>query len=324
MKRVVTGGDLSQRDMRPPALVETYVSLVEADIRRLGLLEAPMVERSCPACGAAGEAAFERLGHAYRSCKRCASLFVSPVPSPERLARYHAESQAERFWRETMLAATAAVRSRHALGPRIHWAAAAAAARMGSGLKVCDVGGRDPHLRELLLAIPTFAEYIPAAGEPTAGDHKADVVVAFDTLERSLDLQADLRRCRRLLGVGGLLFVSTLSGNGFEVRLLRGRMRALIPPVHLQLLSKAGWTISLESASFRLAEYSTPGELDVQAVAEACRSDPTLALPPIIDELVRQDDETVSRSFQEVLQQAGLSAHVQFEAIAVETQDMES
>lgn len=324
MKRVVTGGDLSQRDMRPPALVEAYVSLVEADIQRVGLLEGPMVERSCPACGGDGEVAFERLGHAYRSCKRCASLFVSPVPDPERLARYHAESQAERFWRETVLAATATVRSRHALGPRVHWVAAAAAARMGGGLKVCDIGGRDPHLRELLLAIPTFAEYIPAAEEQAAGAHSVDVVVAFDTLERSLDLQADLRRCCHLLGAGGLLFVSTLSGNGFEVRLLRGRMRSLIPPVHLQLLSKAGWAVALEAASFRLAEYSTPGELDVQAVAEACRSDPTLALPPIIDELVRQDDETVSRSFQEVLQQAGLSAHVQFEAIAVGTQDMES
>jgi hypothetical protein len=95
-------------------------------------------------------------------------------------------------------------------------------------------------------------------------------------------------------------------------------MRSLVPPVHLQLLSREGWAAALERAGFRLDEYSTPGGLDVQAVAEACRWDPTLALPPVVDELVRHADEDVAHAFQELLQQAGMSAHVQFVAVVTD------
>src|SRR5207245_641506 len=105
-------------------------------------------------------------------------------------------------------------------------------------------------------------------------------------------------------------FVTTMSGDGLEVRMLGSRSRSLVPPVHLQLLSRAGWAVALAREGFTLVEYSTPGELDVQAVADACRRDPDVRLPPILDELIRQEDEQVGRAFQEVLQQAGLSAHV--------------
>jgi hypothetical protein len=51
-------------------------------------------------------------------------------------------------------------------------------------------------------------------------------------------------------------------------------------------------------------------------VAEVCRRDAEVRLPPILDELVRHEDEQIGRAFQEVLQQACLSAHVQVVAEA--------
>jgi hypothetical protein len=141
-------------------------------------------------------------------------------------------------------------------------------------------------------------------------------VIAFDVLERSVDFARALHRCRRALRPSGLLFVTTMSGEGFEVRMLSAQARSLVPPVHLQLLSRAGWAAALAREGFTLVEYSTPGELDVQAVAEACRRDPGLRLPPILDELIRHGDDQVTRAFQEVLQQACLSAHVQLVAEA--------
>jgi hypothetical protein len=315
VRRVVTGGDLSQREMRPPELVDAYVALVEQDARDLGLLDpAGALERPCPACGGAGAEAFRRLGFAYRRCERCASLFVSPLPDPARLARYAHEGRAEAFWRLEVLPATAGVRARHALGPRVHWVAGSAAARLGIGLTAAVVGEGKTVLCEALAASPVF-RYCAVVAD-TGAAAPADVVVAFETLERVPELASALARCCVLARPGGLLFVSTTSGTGFEVRLLGGRMRSLVPPVHLQLLSREGWAAVLRRAGFRLEEYSTPGGLDVQAVAEACRRDPTLALPPVVDELVRQDDEDVAHAFQELLQQAGMSAHVQFVAVA--------
>lgn len=313
MKRVVTGGALTQDAMRPRDLQDAYLAHVEADIARFGLLEGGRA-RACPACGGAGAVEFERLGFPYHRCAGCASLFVSPLPAGDRLARYHAEGEAGRFRREQMLPQTAGVRTRHALAPRAHWVLAAAAARLGSPPAFAQLGGDLP-LGELLAGAATVVEWADAGATPSGG--AVDAVIAFEVVERSADFEGTLRRCRRGLRPGGLLFVTTMSGEGFEVRMLGPRTRSLVPPLHLQLLSRAGWSSALARERFTLVEYSTPGELDVQAVAETCRRDAAVRLPPILDALVRHEDEQVTRAFQEVLQQAGLSAHVQLMAQAM-------
>lgn len=314
MKRVVTGGDLTQRAMRPVDLHHAYVERVRADVARFDLLRGATA-RDCPACGSGGEADFARFSFEYHRCRRCRTLFVSPVPAAERLARYYAESEAERFRRDEMLPATADVRARYALGPRAHWVLTSASARLGSSLAFAHTGATSAQLVEILRASASVVRAVIALTDSVAGG-SIDGIVAFDVFERSTEFTSALHRCRSGLRTGGLLFVTTMSGDGFEVRMLREQTQSLIPPLHLQLLSRAGWDAALGHEGLRLVEYSTPGELDVEAVAEACRRDPGLRLPPILDDLVRQEDEQVGRAFQQVLQQAGLSSHVQLVAEA--------
>jgi 2-polyprenyl-6-hydroxyphenyl methylase/3-demethylubiquinone-9 3-methyltransferase len=314
MKRVVTGGDLTQRTMRPDALLDAYLAHAQADIARFELLQGGL-ERACPACSGQGEPAFVRLGFPYQRCATCRSLFVSPAPEEERLAQYHAEGAAERFRREQVLPMTARVRARHAVGPRARWVLTAAAARLGPGLTFAQFGVESPPLLEILRASASVVRWPDdLSDDPT--DARVDGAIAFDVLERSVDFSGDLYRCRRALRPRGLLFVTTMSGDGFEVRMLGPRTAALVPPVHLQLLSRAGWRAALTREGFSLVEYSTPGELDVQAVVEVCRRDPDVRLPPILEELVRHEDEQVGRAFQDLLQQACLSSHVQLVAEA--------
>ena len=311
MKRVVTNGDLTQQAMRPADLQERYLAHVEADVARFELTQQGR-ERGCPACGGEGVAEFQRLGFRYHRCRTCRSLFVSPLPDEIRLARYHAEGDAERFWREQMLPGTADVRARYASGPRARWVLATAAARLGTQLTVAQWGQPAPSLANLL---QEFGSSLITMDQATSKDG-VDAVIAFDVLERSSSFAAALQDCRRVLRPGGLLFITTMSGDGLEVRILGPRTRSLVPPVHLQLLSRAGWIAALSREGFRLFEYSTPGELDVQAVADVCRGDATLSLPPVLDELIRHEDDQVGRAFQELLQQAGLSTHVQLVAEA--------
>lgn len=315
MKRVVTSGELTQRAMRPATLVDAYLAHVQTDIARFELLQGG-ADRRCPACGGGGTLDFVRLGFRYQRCATCRTLFVSPVPQEDRLARYHAEGAAERFRREQLLPVTADVRVRHAVEPRARWVLAATAARLGSDVTFAQFGTESPQLVEFLRAsasVVGWPDQLPV--DPVrARIHGA---IAFDILERSPDFAGALRGCRRALRPQGLLFVTTMSGEGFEVRMLGPRTTALVPPVHLQLLSRAGWDAALAREGFTLVEYSTPGELDVQAVAEVCRHDPDIVLPPILAELVRHDDGQVGRAFQELLQQACLSSHVQLIAEAV-------
>jgi len=310
MKRVVTGGELTQRAMRPADLLDRYLAHVQSDISRFDLLRDAR-PRACPACGGDGVDDFVRLGFTYQQCVTCRSLFVSPVPDAARLARYYAEGDAEKFRHEQIVQATADVRGRHSVGPRVRWVLASATSRLRSHPLLLHLGPDAPGLLEQLAA---FASVVRWADVPP--DRQADAVLAFDVLEWADDLGSVLQQCRSAIRPGGLLFVTTTSGDGFEIRMLGERTRSLVPPVHLQLLSRAGWRTALARVGFTLVEYSTPGELDVQAVAEACRRHPDLKLPPIVDELVRSEDEQVARAFQEVLQQAGLSALLQFVAEA--------
>ena len=314
MKRVVTSGELTQHAMRPAELLDIYLEHAQADIARFELLQGG-IERACPACRGQGAPEFVRFGFPYQRCVTCRSLFVSPVPQENRLARYHAEGAAEQFRREQILPMTADVRARHALGPRARWVQAAAAAHLGQDHTFAQFGAESPSLLELLRSFASVVEWPDdVSGDPAHG--RIDAVIAFDVLERSADFSRALHRCRRALHPGGLLFVTTMSGEGFDVRMLGPRTAALVPPVHLQLLSRAGWLAALAHEGFTLVEYSTPGELDVQAVAEVCRRNPDILLPPILDELVRHEDEQVGRAFQELLQQACLSSHVQLIAEA--------
>jgi hypothetical protein len=314
MKRVVTSGDLTQRAMRPSSLHDAYVERVRADIARFELLR-NAVERRCPACGGDGDPEFVRLDFSYRRCRGCRSLFVSPLPDGARLARYHAESDAERFRRDEMLPAIADVRAKHALSPRAHWVLGSGVARLGAPLALGYVGAASNQLVELLRASASVVRVVQQLSDATAAG-SLDGIMAFDVLERSAEFAPVLHRCRAALKPGGLLFVTTMSGDGFEVRMLGERTQSLIPPLHLQLLSKPGWERALAREGLELLEYSTPGELDVEAVAEACRRHPDARLPPILDELVRHEDEQVGRAFQQLLQQAGLSSHVQLVAEA--------
>lgn len=314
MKRVVTSGDLTQHAMRPSDLLQTYLEHVQSDIARFELLKDGLA-RDCPACDGKGTHEFVRLGFPYERCTACGSLFVSPLPDVTRLARYHAEGAAEQFRREQLLPLTADVRARHNISPRARWVLAEAVARLGPGATLAQFG---PEFRPLLDVLRASARVV---SWPDDSGDQVDGVIAFDILERSSEFALALRRCRRALRGGGLLFVATTSGDGFEVRMLGPRMTSLVPPVHLQLLSRAGWMATLGREDLTVVEYSTPGELDVQAVAEVCRRDAEIRLPPILDELVRHEDEQVGRLFQELLQQACLSAHVQLVAQARATDE---
>jgi hypothetical protein len=314
MKRVVSGGTLSHLAMRPATLVDEYLRLIERDVERLSLLEGAEVGR-CPSCDRHGTTAFTRLGFTYCQCEECGSFFLSPLPGDAALAAYAAKGEAERFWSDRVLTATADTRALHAHGARARWVAATAAMRLGSGLSACIIGGRNRGVSDLLLESPAFKSCVTKDAPDEEPRQQFDVVVAFSTLERERDLAATLRRYRAGLRQGGLLFVSSISGSGFEVRLLKGRARVLVPPVHLYLMSRDGWDRCVRHAGFDVVEFSTPGELDVEAVADEVVSH-GLTLPPILTELVTTGDESVRTMFQEVLQAAGLSSHMQLVAEA--------
>ena len=79
-------------------------------------------------------------------------------------------------------------------------------------------------------------------------------------------------------------------------------------------MSIEGLTALVERAGLELIELSTPGQLDVQLVQQACAADPALALPPFLEYLLKKRDALAHEDFQAYLQKHRLSSHVRFAA----------
>ncbi len=144
----------------------------------------------------------------------------------------------------------------------------------------------------------------------TLGEENVAVVSAFEVIERLFDPFAFMNRMNQVLEPGGLIFLTTLSISGFDLSLLRGKARNLLPPTHLTLLSYSGIQSMIDRSGFEIVEFSTPGRLDVALVLDAIERDESFELPPVINSILLNRGERTHEAFQDFLQQANMSSHV--------------
>jgi hypothetical protein len=340
MKHVVVTDDLREAVIRPRPLLEEYIRLLEADVRRF--LDGRVELRACPCPGCGGQiaaVAFRKLGFEYQRCAACRSLFVSPRPSAEAIDEFVRSAGAIAFWRREFSAATAQERNRGVFRPRARWIEASLGSYTGSPGPLVDVQTKSVGLLQAIADLGVFPRCWSVA--PQVDDHElravegvevidsldtlvaaragqAGVVVAHECLERAPDAPVFVDQVVRLLRPGGLLFATTLSASGFDIQVLGPRSRSLQPPLQLNVLTLEGLQRLLERHGLELLELSTPGQLDTEIVRHALEEEPTLVLPPFASELVAHRDEAVHQAFQEFLQGARLSSHVRLAARRVD------
>ena len=84
-----------------------------------------------------------------------------------------------------------------------------------------------------------------------------DVVSMVEVLEHVSDVGALLTASRRLLRIGGALYVTTPHGRGISGRMLGTNWSVVCPPDHLQLFSVGGLRTRLESSGLTLRSLHT-------------------------------------------------------------------
>jgi 2-polyprenyl-3-methyl-5-hydroxy-6-metoxy-1,4-benzoquinol methylase len=102
-----------------------------------------------------------------------------------------------------------------------------------------------------------------------------DIVSIIEVLEHAPDVRALLTASRRLLRVGGALYVTTPHARGISGRLLGTNWSVVSPPEHLQLFSLGGLRTLVEGSGLILRSVHThalnPHEL-LQAVRSGTQS----------------------------------------------------
>jgi SAM-dependent methyltransferase len=326
VRRVVIQDDLREAQIRPDSGFNTYIELLERDLK-IFLTDVTLVDLSeCPACGHPDATLdFEKMGIRYMKCANCRTCYASPRPKMEALDQFYAKSEAIQYWNSSVAQRTALARKQYILSPRATWVLETTGVYQPEGGLLVDFYTKYPAYLEELETRGSFSRILirkPAvvvsdllksesfALVDSVDEETASAVSAFEVIERLFDPHSFLGHIHRILRPGGLIFLTTLSISGFDLSLLREKARNLLPPTHLTLLSYEGIQAVMERSGFSLVELSTPGQLDVTLVLNALERDPEIELPPVIDSVLRRRGENVHEDLQDFLQKANLSSHV--------------
>jgi SAM-dependent methyltransferase len=324
---------MREAEVRPADLLERYLQLSREDIDRYFADRASWRECACPACGEdQPRPAIEKDGFTYVECSACRSLYASPRPPKEALDAYYVESPSSEFWAREFFPTVAPARREKIIRPRVQRILEHPRGRnlaSGSPLVVDAGAGAGVFLVELLAAAPGVEAVAVEPGAELAASARgaglrvieqpvesctelegaADLVTSFEVLEHVHDPLAFVSSLARLAKPGGLVLVTGLGGDGFDVQVLWERSKSVSPPHHLNFMSVDGLERLFERAGLHDVAVETPGELDVELVRKGLDDIGDSGELRFVRLLVERRGEEVAAAFQRFLQEARLSSH---------------
>lgn len=330
MKHVVVTQEMHEADIRPPTLLSEFKRISVQDAQQFFGDPAKLVEVDSPSTGTGGSTyAFDKDGFRYMQSLDCGSLYVSPRPTKDALADYYRNSNASAYRVQHYAKETAEARRRHLLRSHANW--------MGrlydehgnpDARSYVDIGTNSPAIFEEVRRLGLFDKLYslnPLPGlEPECAAQGVEVihepirdagaVTAFQQLENQFSPLDLVKTACDMLAVGGLFFMTTRTISGFDLQMLWDKTPYIFVPEHLNLLSIEGMTQLIARAGLHTVELSTPGQLDLELVQHAARSDASIQLPRFIQYLLDERDDLAHADFQEFLQKHRLSSHVRVAA----------
>lgn len=330
MRMAVQYDDVREFELKPSATLKTYLQLTESDIKTYFLEGATLLECNCPAClGAERNKSFVKFGLQYWECANCKTLYISPRPEESVIDQYYKISEARKFWEEKLSRTTEDKRREKVFRPRIEWIIETVEEYLPSAQRFADINTiHHPYIQELLESkyfkeitilnpkinldrINYRGRKVQIVEEPIdalSADNLADGVSLFEVIDRLSDVDSFFRALRRILSVGGLCFLTTISISGFDLQVLWEKSNSIFPPDRINVLSLEGLILLFERHGFDCLELSTPGLLDIEVVANAYKEDPSIDLPRFVRYLLENRDVNTHHSFQEFLQMNRLSS----------------
>lgn len=309
MRSVQTQESFSLSSVKPlDGLLGYRVHCLEAT--RKALQGKKRSRATCPVCEKPLAPAGEVEGIPYARCPQEGSLFLAEFPDKESWARLLVEIRRYRNSSASFHAQITQSRADHVYRPRLEWIQESLRFQGLTRPSLLEVG---PLSDEFTLALKESGLFLQVQSVEESGigrgpeTGRSQAAVLLETLDRTDDPAGLLKGTAARLVEGGLLFVTALLSSGFDFSVLGTRNLYLCPPDRANCFSLQGISKLLEQAGFILQEVSTPGVLDLQIVRAHALRDPSLPLSAFEKALVAADPET-QRSFQEFLQQRGLSS----------------
>ena len=328
-------GKFKESDIRADDILNTYLDLSARDAQTFFASPELLKPRSCPGCGQDGsDHRYRKNGFGIDQCRACATLYVNPAPSVAQLDNLYRDSESSRYWARVFFPSVAAARRIHIFKPRAERFLKFAGEHgldlrsivdvgAGAGLFLEELGALAPHVtcravepgEDFATAlrrkgIEVYQGFLETLAETGDWNDRADAAVSFEVIEHLAAPQAYFNALARLVRPGGIVLISGLCGDGFDIQMLGATANAVSPPHHLTFLSRAGVEHLVAQAGLEMVWFETPGQLDVEIVVKALAKNPDAVRDPFMKHLLTRADDAARGAFQDFLSANGLSSHM--------------
>ena len=314
---------MKENEIRPKKLFERYLELSKKDAQAFET--GHFQEIDCPGCGnRSSEFKFEKDGFNYNICRECGSLYCSPRPCREVLKKFYENSQSSKYWSTVFSPAVAEIRREKLFRKKAIQIYRLLENERYVPKNICDVGAGYgvllEELQELLPEIlyfaiepnPEFADKCRSKGfdtletiveETSEWSNRFDLVISQEVLEHVYSTESFIKSLYKVTKDGGYCLVTGLGYEGFDILTLQKDSNSIFPPHHINFLSIKGFEALFERVGFKNVQVWTPGELDVDIVANSPYCD------EFITTLVKRGSDALN-DFKSFLQKYKLSSHI--------------
>jgi len=325
MKTTVIVDELRLSDVRPDLIAQKYATLRKGEALALaGDENARWVGRPYPHAQCEPVSAFVRDGLSFQHCSNHASIFASPVPTQDTLDKIARDGASAKLRREHFGQRFSESQRGAIHAPVLRWANEIIDEY---GLVLPEIGlvgndetglatdlARNLDLGRLVLSERVSAQPAPSSAElidpDKPSEESLDLIFDIGSLERVANPLARIQLWSRLLKPGGFLAFTTSTASGLEYRILGPEAPSFIALDRLTMYSVSGLNSILQDYGFEVVELSTPGRVDVEALASAFESRTSDEDPlNVWRYLFRHGGEQMRADLQTFLQRHRLSSY---------------
>jgi len=324
---------LSLAEIRADEYKELQVAAYRNDIARLHERLGEFVHAPCPACGADdADFRFEKYRCRFVECRSCATLYMSPRPSPDVMNHYYSNSENYAFWNKYIFPKSEANRREKICRPNLDRIIAecrqqglarprlleigpgfgtfAALAHESGHFDKVTVVERTPEMAQACRS--KGLEVIESSLEDVGAEHLglADVAACFEVIEHVFDPLDFLRGVNRLLKPGGLFAFTCPNGQGFDTVMLQAQSPS-VDTEHVNLFNTESIAVLLQRAGFSVLSVETPGRLDAELVRRAVQAgEYNVDNQPFWRQVLVDGFDTLGGPFQKFLSENRLSGNM--------------
>lgn len=328
-----TNTSINLNEIRSDEFKEMQQQAYKNDISRLHNRLHEFVAVDCPACGGKNATfRFEKYKCKFLECQECATLYMSPRPTPDVMNDYYSNSENYAIWNKYIFPKSEASRREKICRPNLErmieeckklGKSNPAFLEIGPGFGTFSVLAKESGFFSTVSVVertPSMAEacrskglhVIESALEEVENEffEAADVVVCFEVIEHIFDPIEFLAGVSRMLRPGGLFMFTCPNGKGFDTEMLQEASPS-VDTEHVNLFNPESAAVLLERAGFEVTSAETPGRLDVELVRRAVLANEVkLTDDPFWKTLLVDKFETAAPSFQRFLVEQNLSGNM--------------